>query len=350
MLENAEVSEPNLVVRDTDHYHPTGDCIIQVEKIFFKIHKFLLTHNSPVFESMFGLPVGMDGAEGSSDASPIVLAGDRADDFRAVLNYLYAGPLQTQVHSITIVALAEIISVAKFAHKYEMDHWKAWALSVLGGLVVDINSVPVAHLPALYLHYHLVQEYPMRDRVMKRWREIIERDGLPIISVLDAADACQDRDAQAELYCIQIRQWEKGATMLAPKGFTQDGLAPIHVQRILSGHLSLSLSWKQFRNVPNQYPLREEQCQGPSPEDHETNCITFFEPEWTEALGEAERMYPDITQLGLRLAHAGRCMLKYVGKYQSSAGKCGDAWINRFNDHLEHNVCLTDHFFATPDP
>jgi hypothetical protein len=55
----------------------------------WQVHQFLLTRDSPVFFAMFTLPQGMVAVEGLSDALPICLSGDRAEDFRSFLKYLY---------------------------------------------------------------------------------------------------------------------------------------------------------------------------------------------------------------------------------------------------------------------
>ncbi|KAF7336512.1 hypothetical protein MSAN_02283200 [Mycena sanguinolenta] len=117
---------PTDIQRDKIHYHAEGDVIIRVEHTLFKVYKAFLTHNSSVFATMFNLPAGMGDPEGSSDDHPIVLEGEKAMDFRTVLEFLYATPVKLQIYSTAIPALLNIISLAKFSHKYEMDHWMEW--------------------------------------------------------------------------------------------------------------------------------------------------------------------------------------------------------------------------------
>ncbi|KAJ6460568.1 hypothetical protein C8R45DRAFT_1108979 [Mycena sanguinolenta] len=174
---------------------------------------------------MFNLPVGMGKPEGSSDEPPIVLEGDKAEDFCAVLKYIYAPPVQTQIQDIATAALPEILSVVKFAHKYAMDHWREWGVKVLARLLDDISSVPAEYLSALYLHYHLVEDAPMCSRVTRCWCEIIKEEKLPIIPILDATSACQDQDALAQAYCIQSRRWKERTNMFDPASLQEDGLA-----------------------------------------------------------------------------------------------------------------------------
>ncbi|KAJ7443252.1 hypothetical protein B0H11DRAFT_2093158 [Mycena galericulata] len=88
------------VVRDSEHYYPTGDCIFRVENTLFKIHKSHLIQNSPVLAKMFNLPLGEQSVDGTSDDSPVVLPGDRACDFRYLLRYIYAMCVYYDVHHL----------------------------------------------------------------------------------------------------------------------------------------------------------------------------------------------------------------------------------------------------------
>ncbi|KAJ7919548.1 hypothetical protein B0H13DRAFT_1988638 [Mycena leptocephala] len=135
------------VLHDNEYYHSTGDSVIRIENIF-KVHKLFLTYNSAVFTTLFDLPVETGHAEGLSDDLPIVLEGETAENFRIILKYVYARPSQTQIASVSITALAEMISLVQSAHKYEMDDWVHWGLQVLTRLLEDLNSLPAEHLQA----------------------------------------------------------------------------------------------------------------------------------------------------------------------------------------------------------
>ncbi|KAF7367984.1 BTB domain-containing protein [Mycena sanguinolenta] len=238
------------LVRDKVHYHATGDSVIRVENTLFKIHKFPLVQSSPVFESMFSLPVATNEAEGLFDDRPIILVGDTADDFRAVAKYMYASPIHIQTYSITETALPEIVSVAKFAHKYDMDFWQEWALRILARLLFDLSLLPVEHFPALYSLYHRLADYPTRNRIMKHWCEVVRRDRLSIVSILLAADAADDRDALAVIYCTEIIRRENGGVGFDLQALGQV-LPRIHIKRLLSGYASLS-AWKEKKAVNQQ--------------------------------------------------------------------------------------------------
>lgn len=58
------------------------------------MHRFLLSRDSSAFENMFSMPSGIDGEglpkEGYSDDHPIVLEGESAVAFEALITVLYA--------------------------------------------------------------------------------------------------------------------------------------------------------------------------------------------------------------------------------------------------------------------
>ncbi|KAJ6474855.1 hypothetical protein C8R45DRAFT_1010751 [Mycena sanguinolenta] len=336
------------VLRDTDYYYPSGDSIIRVENTLFKIHKFVFVHHSPVFATMFDLPVGIGSPEGLSDDLPIVLEGENAGDFRLILKYIYASPLQTQIHSMTMAELPEVISVARFSHKYAMDGWKKWALKVVHRQLADINVLPAEYLSSLYSLFTLFNlNFSTRARLMGRWCQVVEDKKLPIVPVLAAADAARDNDALVEVYCLQIRRWEKSRT-IPPEPPTQDGISPAHFQRMLVGHASLTLWWNRLRGEPSS-TFQSAGCgRVGTPEFHAERCIPYCRMQWISAIMEAEQLYPHVTQIARRLSHLAKHREQNNPPF-SSQGKlvaCFNAVLTRFNRHVqETHMSLASHFF-----
>lgn len=257
-------------------------------------------------------------------------------------------PIEVQINNTGMASLPEIISLANLSHKYEMDHWKKWVLAVLDRLLLDLDSVPVEHLPALYSLYHRLGEVPMRSRVMKSWCKVVERDGLPINYLLNAADAREDKGALADVYCILIRRWEKRARIFDPESFAEDAVTAIHIQRINSGYMSLSLSWSRFSGSDAPYPFEDTACHGPPPH-HETDCIPYYRRLWTQAISAAEARYPHITQMADRLCYVGQNLQENNSGYGLEEEECLEHFIRRFNNHLQDEFkvhCLADHFFV----
>ncbi|KAF7364474.1 BTB domain-containing protein [Mycena sanguinolenta] len=235
------------VSRDKEHYYLAGDSIIRVENTLFKIHKAFLSHNSPLFATLFDLPVGTGNPEGSSDALPIFLEGDTADDFRALLKYIYAPPIQVQLSEITLVAVPELVSVAKLSHKYQMDHWRDWALKGLERHISSFDSLPARHIPALYSLANLLGLIVTRLVAIKRWCDVVEQDDLSIVPLINTFDASGDQYGLVAIYCVQIRRWEHSARTVSDlESLPRDGVSSTHFHRMLSGYALLLRSWYRF--------------------------------------------------------------------------------------------------------
>ncbi|KAF7346698.1 BTB domain-containing protein [Mycena sanguinolenta] len=302
------------VRRDKDHYHPTGDSIMRVENTLFKIHRFPFVRHSSVFAAMFDLPVGAGDPEGSSDDLPIVLAGETASEFRAVMKYVYASPMQLQVGSIPVTALPENISR---------------------------RSMPSFFLVGV--------KEKTRVRLMEHWCEIVEKHNAPIGPILAAADAVSDTEGLVAIYCIQIRRWEKGASVSAP----EDGVDQTHFQRILSGHASLTLAWNRLRTHESPPLFQDARCNGGgSAQFHAERCLPYCRMLWVAATVDAERRYPHITQIASRISHLGKHIQQNVSIHPPGADAttltCFNAVIERFKRYMpEAHKSIASHFFPS---
>ncbi|KAF8218088.1 hypothetical protein K438DRAFT_18071 [Mycena galopus ATCC 62051] len=81
-----------VATKDEKYYRDDGDCIIQVEDVLFKIHRYHLTEDSDssVFHTMFCMPPGQAPSEGQHDCNPISLSEDSLVQFRAFLSFSYS--------------------------------------------------------------------------------------------------------------------------------------------------------------------------------------------------------------------------------------------------------------------
>lgn len=109
-----------LVVQDEEYF--LDFTVFQVENRQFQLPKYLFAESEGPFGVIFTLPqrqctAGSDGPppEGSR-ANPIILEGDRADDFRAFLKVLLPRTFPPNYDALTLV---EWISALKLATKYE---------------------------------------------------------------------------------------------------------------------------------------------------------------------------------------------------------------------------------------
>ncbi|KAF9069780.1 hypothetical protein BDP27DRAFT_1221970 [Rhodocollybia butyracea] len=143
------------IAQDLEYYIPDGNTVIQVEGVLFKVHRYILSRDGSAFEGMFSLDniprsdsteslITHDSRdyttspqchhishEGLSDDTPILLSGDTASDFRALLWALYALPAEVFAMPSSRAHLVRLISIAKIAHKYGFRTTERWALSVL---------------------------------------------------------------------------------------------------------------------------------------------------------------------------------------------------------------------------
>ncbi|KAJ7909547.1 hypothetical protein B0H13DRAFT_2330253 [Mycena leptocephala] len=215
-------------------------CIIRVEDSLFKvsfpseiltllkthslqIHKYILTRDSPIFVSLFGSHQGSLTVKGLSDSLPIILEGDRANDIRSLLKYLYAPYVclfldllvatlqntrayEVQTHNISVTETDNILAVARLAHKYDMPSWQNWALVVILQFLIKNNtSLSSAEYGAIYDLSYMLSALVLRDSTSKMWLNMITGGGLPISDALDAAESNGDRPFHTLLYAHELR-------------------------------------------------------------------------------------------------------------------------------------------------
>ncbi|KAJ7923847.1 hypothetical protein B0H13DRAFT_2316008 [Mycena leptocephala] len=314
-VESYSGSSPPPPVRDARFYHESGDCIILVGDTLFKIHWFIFIWDSPVFAGLFALPQAPGSViEGSCDELPIRLSGDEEGPFRSLFKYIYAPALETQANRISITDLQDILAVADLAHKYEMTAWETW------------------------------ESEDLWAKTTVQWLERITDNDLPISDALNAAEASHDRHLLTSLYKIQL-SWipTTAASMFQPTKLSMDGIPPVHVQRILAGFRSLSLSWSELRQNMIALP-RHAIC---SDEYHNTICIPATTSHWINAVTQAEKF--SISEIGHRInaviqhlsAQAPRN--RYVSE-QCQYGSDALTPLTMWNQELARN--MEGHFFV----
>ncbi|KIJ40280.1 hypothetical protein M422DRAFT_68581 [Sphaerobolus stellatus SS14] len=115
-------------------WHEDGDIILSAldpganTECKFRVHKVLLSLQSPVFRDMFSM--GGRNRDDSEDPCPVVpLRDDSVDDVRALLTVLYNGfGLYEDTPSISF---DEAIGVLKLSHKYQMEQLRKGIIRLL---------------------------------------------------------------------------------------------------------------------------------------------------------------------------------------------------------------------------
>ncbi|KAJ7464555.1 hypothetical protein FB451DRAFT_441263 [Mycena latifolia] len=286
--DSSPISQP--IVQDAQFYIESGDCIIRVEDTLFKIHRFVFVRDSPVFAGLFALPQGGLEVEGLQDTLPICLGGDSAADFRSFLKYVYAPALETQANLIPVAELQSVVAVACLAHKYEMASWQEWAFLVIDKfLTQDSGALSTPDYLAVYNVCHILGADVVCKRTTSLWLKSIRLTDLAIGDALDAAETHNDRRFLAALYELQLSRLPTtpNTMLFQPAALPMPGIAPVHVQRILAGYWSLSLSWSRLRQTLFVVPSRF-QC---PPERHMVKCVPEFRSQWDSGITLAEERH-----------------------------------------------------------
>ncbi|KAJ7800438.1 hypothetical protein B0H13DRAFT_2688387 [Mycena leptocephala] len=317
----------------------------------FKIHKIYLIQNSPIFSSMFALPQGGEAEEGLSDDLPVVLQGDTASEFRACVKYLYASVLDTQLDTIPLTALADIIAVAAFSNKYELETWKTWALLFISRRVDD-KTLSGTDLAALYRLHHHLDDSCRKNILSDLWYMRIEKEELPISDAMESAEACGDLRFLTRIYCLQWRRMTRHASVLAPTAFPTDNIASIHLQRIYAGYCSLALAWNRLREQPIPFPCQVGWCI--SKQVHITECIPRYNARWADAIREVEKTTPDFTDMSSRLYGLSLYLSNHRELENGDKWKCFNVFseskmtISRVCSDFQAAGGIQRHFFPRP--
>ncbi|KAJ6605387.1 hypothetical protein DFH09DRAFT_1121306 [Mycena vulgaris] len=274
-------------VRDPDFYEDSGDCILRVENTLFKISTASSLFETPVFSASFTLPQGNLNVEGLFDDKPIFLCGDKARDLRSFLKCVYAPILETQAANLPVTELPAVVAVAHLAHKYEMASWQKGAfLAIEKFFDDDLAVLGSLDFLAIYTLCSNVAADDVSARTSSLWLDRIRTD-LPIAEALDAAESHNDRTFLITLYELFLSQMPTTTpTVFYPASFPLHGIRPVHIQRILAGYWSLSVSWNQFRQLVVPMSRRIE-C----PLDrHKDKCLPAYKSQWAAAIGEAKKL------------------------------------------------------------
>lgn len=145
-------------------YFDDGNVIFRVEDTLFKVHRYFLQRDSPVFKDMFSLPTGTAPVHGSSDDLPIDLQTIKALDFERFLSVLYATDYMT--HDIQTTEQCE--SILKLVKLWQIEN-------ILPLVAARLRAIaPLANQVALAYRYKLgsvlldaVMDIASRDAMLK---------------------------------------------------------------------------------------------------------------------------------------------------------------------------------------
>ncbi|KAJ7291546.1 hypothetical protein C8J57DRAFT_1273391 [Mycena rebaudengoi] len=289
---HASPAESELPVRDTKYYDEDGDCVIRVENVLFRVHRFTLSRSSEVLATLFQLPQGDLRPQGSSDANPIVLIGDTVRQFHAFLKYSLSPVMAIQIDKFPPGELIDVIAFGNFAHKYMMDSWLSLAMTLIEQYLKTVvkkeyqesdEDVDAILRPALLLAER-AEDHPrapfLWDSIPRAWIGRFGYDDGPDVRIaLDAAVVANHRMFLVALYEMIIERQQQPESSVGMISFSNQGFASIHVQRLLTGAWSLSLLWNHLANgLPPSFPIPTRA----SCNVHSTVCIPWWQKTWDD--------------------------------------------------------------------
>ncbi|KAJ7348069.1 hypothetical protein DFH08DRAFT_156949 [Mycena albidolilacea] len=259
-----EIAQPTIkiiAVKDEKYYRPDGDCIIQVENILFKIHRYHLSEDSDssVFRNLFSLPTGAAPSEGQQDCNPIVLSGDTPAQFRAFLSFSYSTPRQLQINRMSADDLERLTNIIQFAHKYLLQNCLRWALeSVEHVLEHSVATIPEGQYPLILRAMALCT--PVHTEICEhickllkpRWITHIKADIHRLGPAFDIVETFRMESFLVDLYLVALdglATCEEPARALTVEGPLY-GISTIHQLRVLAGYWYLSRSFGNFLSAP----------------------------------------------------------------------------------------------------
>jgi len=138
---------PRDTVRDDTYYLADGSCVLLVDDTLFNVHRTVLSKDCSSFSGMFTIPQGHHPMEGTSDAHPIILAGDTPSEFRSFLWALYALPHELMAVHTPRADLNQLIDIARISNKYSFKSLETWSLDAIQEYVNRKPSPLITSIP-----------------------------------------------------------------------------------------------------------------------------------------------------------------------------------------------------------
>ncbi|CCM04931.1 uncharacterized protein FIBRA_07128 [Fibroporia radiculosa] len=255
--------------KDPMYYISDGNTVLLVDNTLFKVHRSILMKDKSAFETMFQLTAETDSArsdcsmtapEGESDDNPIRLQGDTADEFRALLWALYALPHELMLATSPDANCAQLVNLARMAHKYQFRSIETWVLSALHmhySRPSALDSIPatspptLSHSPSANDAPSLVQitelaalcERPdLLELAVARWKRQIG-EGKDLALAIEIGERLNLRPMLGLAY---------HAMMLKGKVYWESETSLTREQRVrlLSGYYALTKMWEALPSQP----------------------------------------------------------------------------------------------------
>ncbi|KAF9464112.1 hypothetical protein BDZ94DRAFT_1191536 [Collybia nuda] len=243
-------------LRDSIYYIEDGTVVILVESTLFKVHQSMLIKDRSTFQSMFSLDehsvpkqdeaastVGPTTREGTDDSNPIVLQGDSADEFRALLWSLYSLPSDILLAMTAEASDLKFIHLAQISHKYQFRSIEAWALQVLTSYYALGSVTPhIETLVQLTELAVLCDSSDLLNAAILKWKRMVG-EGKALSTIIIVAERLNLRGVLGLAYHSMMlkgrSEWDADPLLSRSQRI-----------RLLSGHYTLSQICSELPSTP----------------------------------------------------------------------------------------------------
>ncbi|KAJ7640095.1 hypothetical protein DFH06DRAFT_1302149 [Mycena polygramma] len=354
--------------KDPIFYRDDGDCVVKVEDVLFKIHKYhLLRGNRSKFQQILARTPG-------SETTPITLADDTCAQFRSFLSYAYEDPCISRTRLYTPADLRAIVDSGLFSDKYDIDPCKRLSIALIHQVCNAFSLHPLP--PSLYTDIlRLVRSQPIdidavavfavagiRSAVQAAWsRGLSEQQTVAYIRQAMFVAAQYDcRELLGRAYNSYLIRAEQSAhrtrattgqlqfVSAFPPNAMSDTLPVEHALRLLTGHWSLSQLWQQFSDAAPLYARGTVAPAMCTAAEHAEKCVVEWNEAWHVAVGSprVSALAPSDVLNKLAALH-----IELTSTYARVGPRCGAPTAAIVPGLMAQvGATLADHFLGPPSP
>ncbi|KAJ6454878.1 hypothetical protein C8R47DRAFT_1166614 [Mycena vitilis] len=288
--------------KDRIFYRDDGDCVLQVEDVLFKIHKYhLLRGTRSKFQQILARTPG-------SETTPILLVDDTQAQFRSFLSYAYEDPCASRTRLYTPADLRAIVDSGLFSDKYNIEPCKRLSIALIHQVCHSFSLHPLS--PSLCTDiFRLVRSHPIdadaaavaaiRSAVQAAWIcGLSQQQTVAYIRQAMLVAAQYDcRELLGRAYNSYLIRAEQSAhrtrattgqlqfVSAFPPNAMSDTLPVEHTLRLLTGHWSLSQLWQQFSDAAPLYARGTVVPAMCTAAEHAEKCMVEWNEAWRVAVG-----------------------------------------------------------------
>jgi len=267
--------------RDPQYYFPDGSLVLQVDQRLFNIQRSRLVLLSTVFSEMLEVPAAAkDPMEGTSDAAPIVLEGDKEDEFLGLLWAIHLSPhgvcaflasTPSEEHCLTL------LSVARLSRKYGFEGLDTWAMESLHGFMAGIPFFIGVAMSVRLLQVSVLFQGPILERSVALVKTAVLDGKVAILPVLTFSES---------LGITALVPFTYYQLLCGGAWFNNPEISSKQMKRLLCGYRNITQLW----HVLSLEPICHHQCHA----NHLRTCQQSWQVTWRRATTD-----PSVTALAV---------------------------------------------------